>query len=260
MNKLKQTNLAKYGVENPLKNAEIKQKATDTIISKYGTTNVMLCEEVKEKIKITNNEKYGCDYATQSPEVREKTEKTSLEKYGVKCNLMLEANKDQVKKTNLEKYGTEYSLQNEGVKQKGRMTCIEKYGVEYPNQNKEQFEKTQKSSKKYKNYTFPSGAIRRVQGYEPFALSELIKIFTEEQIKTDRADIPTITYNKDGKSKYYFPDIFIPHEKKIIEVKSTWTYKSKLDSIQEKAAATKAAGYNYEIWEYDAKANKIIHT
>jgi len=44
----------------------------------------------------------------------------------------------------------------------------------------------------------------------------------------------------------------------IIEVKSTWTYKAKQDNIQEKAYATKVAGYKYEIWIYDSKGNKTV--
>ena len=103
----------------------------------------------------------------------------------------------------------------------------------------------------------PSGAVRNVQGYEPFALNELIKQYAEENIKTDRKDIPRIKYQVNEKDKYYFPDIYLPTTNTIIEVKSTWTYKSKSDSIKEKEDATKAAGYNYDIWIYDGKGNRM---
>lgn len=104
----------------------------------------------------------------------------------------------------------------------------------------------------------PSGTVRKVQGYEPFALDELLKIYTEDQIKTERKDIGSISYEMGGKVKYYFPDIAIPHENKIIEVKSVWTYKCKSDNIPQKAEATKAKGFIYEIWVYDQKGNRII--
>jgi hypothetical protein len=133
------------------------------------------------------------------------------------------------------------------------------YGKEYPNQNQEQMAKIQKNAKKYKKYTFPSGEVRNVQGYEPFALDELIsKGYKEEQIKTDRSEVDSIEYEVNGKKKTYFPDIYIPHENKIIEVKSGWTYKCKEDNIKQKADATRAKGYDYEIWIYDAKGNKTI--
>lgn len=104
----------------------------------------------------------------------------------------------------------------------------------------------------------PSGEIRKVQGYEPFALDELVKIYEETDIITDRKDIPRICYKIEDKQKYYFPDIYIKSQNKIIEVKSDWTYKCKEDNIQEKSNATKTEGYNYEMWIYDGKGNKSI--
>lgn len=80
----------------------------------------------------------------------------------------------------------------------------------------------------------PSGIIRKVQGYEPFALDDLIKKYNEEQIKTDRKNIPRIPYKLEGKQKYYFPDIYIPDENFIIEVKSNYTYNSNNGNVQEK--------------------------
>ncbi len=281
INKGKRTCLEKYGVEHPLQNKEIMKKVKATIKDKYGVEHLMQSqvikdraaktnierfgtefpcqlEEIKEKTKKSNLEKYGKEYPTQTNLVRNKTEETSMLKYGVKCNLMLETNKEKVKNTNLKKYGVECALQSELIKNKSKQTNIEKYGVEYPNQNADIMEKTQKNAKKYKEYTFPSGTVRKVQGYEPFALNELVKIYTEEQIKTERSDVPRIKYEVEGKTKYYFPDIFIPHENKIIEIKSTWTYSSKIDSIKEKAEATREK-YIYEIWVYDSKGNKEIY-
>jgi hypothetical protein len=103
----------------------------------------------------------------------------------------------------------------------------------------------------------PSGDIRRVQGYEPFALDDLIKIYSEEQIVTDRKQIPRIQYTLNDKSRYYFPDIYIPHENKIIEVKSTYTVNFMVEMIDKKAEATKNKGYTYEIWVYNEKGVRV---
>jgi hypothetical protein len=103
----------------------------------------------------------------------------------------------------------------------------------------------------------PSGAVRKVQGYEPFALKILVKIYEEEQTKTDRKDVPRVQYEVDGKKKYHFPDIFIPHENKIIEVKSTWTLKCKTDNIKLKKKACEEQGFLYEIWCFDGKGNRV---
>jgi hypothetical protein len=159
----------------------------------------------------------------------------------------------------MKRYGVEYPVQNEEVKDKIKATNLERYGVEYPSQCQEIMEKAQKNAKKFKEYVFPSGITRKVQGYEPFALDELSRSgYNEEQIMTDRKDVPRIQYEVDNKKHFYFPDIFIPHENRIIEVKSTWTYKCKTDNIQIKCDASINAGYVYEIWCYDAKGDRVI--
>ncbi len=184
-------------------------------------------------------------------------QETNIIKYG---DINPQKNKEvrtRTIETNLHKYGVEYPFQNEDVKQKQKNTMMKRYGVEYNSQSQEIREQQQKNAKKYKEYKMPSGTIRKVQGYEPFALDTLIKTYTEEQIKTDRKDVPRIQYEVEGKKKYYFPDIFLPHENKLIEVKSTWTYKCKSDNINQKAEACKAQGYNYEIWCYNAKGARV---
>lgn len=50
--KVKQTNLEKYGCENVFAAEEIKDKIKDTCISKYGTNNYIQCEEGRKKASI----------------------------------------------------------------------------------------------------------------------------------------------------------------------------------------------------------------
>lgn len=149
--------------------------------------------------------------------------------------------KQKTKITFLRKYGVTNPNKTKEVRDKIKKTNLERYGVEYSSQNPEVMEKTQRNAKKYKEYTLPSGKVIKVQGYEPFALNDLLKIYKEEDIITERKDIPRITYKTDDKTRYYFPDIYIKSINKIIEVKSTWTYKCKTDCIQQKGDATKAA-------------------
>ena len=254
----KQTCLQKYGVEHPTQVSEIKEKTKNTCLTRYGVEHVSQVNTFKEKIKQTNLNRYGVEHSLQSPEIKEKMKNTILKRFGTEYASQSTEVKQKVKQTFIKKYGVEHPMQVPEIREKIKQTNLKRYGVEYPSQLKEIMEKTQKNAKKYKEYTMPSGVIRKVQGYESFALNELVKIYSEDDIKTDRKDIPRITYVINDKNKYYFPDIYIKSENKIIEVKSTWTYSCKEDNIQEKSNATKSAGYNYEIWIYDKKGNKTI--
>jgi hypothetical protein len=280
--KLKNSILETYGVENIMFLESAKEKIKETCLEKFGTEYAFQAEEVKEKIKETCLERFGKEYPNQSDIIKEKIKETCLERYGKNCPFQNEEIKEKIKKSNLISLGVEYPMQSEEVKNKSKETCLKKYGKEfitqtiqyknksketclkkygkeYPMQNQEYMEKVQKNAKKYKEYKMQSGNIRKVQGYEPFALDILCKEFTEEQIITDREFIPNIPYIFNSKKCIYFPDIYIPKNNKIIEVKSTWTYKCKDDKIKEKAEAVKSLGYNYEIWIFDAKGNlKIV--
>ena len=259
--KVRKTTFERYGVEHILHNKDFKEQIRKTNLEKYGVECTLQNKEVKDKIKQTNLEKYGVENPSQNQAVKQKKKDTCIKNYGTEFPIQSKEIQDKIKFTNLEKYDVEYPTQNKNIREKVKTTNIERYGVEHAQQNKEIQEKTQHNAKKYKIYKMPSGSLRKVQGYEPFALNELIKSYTEEQIKTDRKDIPHIQYiNNNNKNKYYFPDIYIPHEKYIIEVKSTWTYKCKMDSIKEKGEACKAEGYKYEIWVYTSKGVKEVHT
>lgn len=57
----------------------------------------------------------------------------------------------------------------------------------------------QEKSKHFKQYIFPSGEIKNIQGYENFTLDKLIKTFKEDDIITKRRDMPKILYEFKGK-------------------------------------------------------------
>ena len=110
---------------------------------------------------------------------------------------------------------------------------------------------------KKKPYILPSKKEISIQGYENFALDELLKTYNEDDIITGNENVPELWYESNNKTHRHYVDIFIPNENLCIEVKSTWTLNSKKDNIFIKQAAAKNLGYNYEIWVYDNKGNKI---
>ena len=111
---------------------------------------------------------------------------------------------------------------------------------------------------KCKKYVLPSGKEIHVQGYETYALDELLHNYTENEVVTKRSKVPLITYEYKGKLHRYIPDILISSENKIIEVKSVWTYNLHLIRNIIKALYSRKAGYDFEFWIYDEYRNKLI--
>jgi hypothetical protein len=156
----------------------------------------------------------------------------------------------------MEKYGG-HPKQTKEVQDKWKNTCLEKYGG-HPNQNAEVQAKSEERSYAYKDYTTPSGKVRKVQGYEHLALDEIFsKGYAEDDIITGKANVPQIKYTIDETPHIYFPDIYIPSENKLIEIKSDWSIQKKRANVKEKAEASVNSGYIYEIWIYYNKVKMI---
>lgn len=195
------------------------------------------CKEVQDKIKASNLKKFGVEYPAQNEEIKLKTQKTNLEKYGV-----------------------EHTFQNKDFREKSKQTNLEKYGVEYPLQNPDIMEKQIKSSYSKKEYIFPSGKKENIQGYEHFAIDELIinEKIDESDIIIGVKNVPEIWfYDENNKKHRYYVDIYVSSQNKCIEVKCQYTYikNEKINLLKEEAA--KKLGYNFEFWIYDNKGNKI---
>ena len=119
-------------------------------------------------------------------------------------------------------------------------------------------EKCSKNAYKLKEYIYPSGAIIKMQGYEHFALDELLQESTEHDIVTGVKNVPEIWYeDEQGKRHRYYVDIFIPSQNRCVEVKSTWTFQKKQHIVYLKQQASKDAGYKCEIWIYNGKGEKV---
>ena len=126
-----------------------------------------------------------------------------------------------------------------------RLTMMEKYGVENPMQLNEFRRKQFKNAVKLKLLII-DGKEFEYQGYEDRA----IKILIERGYHVNDIDVenvPTIEYYFNGNKHYYFPDIFLRKENKIIEVKSQFTYTKDLERNQAKFEKVKQDGYNFEL-------------
>ncbi len=195
----------------------------------------IIIEERKRKYFL---EKFGVDNPSKSPEIQNKIKKVFHEKFG-----------GHPKKT-------------KEVQEKWKQTCFEKYGGHH-NQHPDIQEKLEKSSYRFKEFTFPSGKTVKYQGYEDKAIFELLKIYKEEEIIVGRKEVPRISYSIHDIKHVYYPDIYIPKYNKIIEVKSEWTCKLKRAYLEEKCEATARSGYICEVWVYNSTGKslkKVIYT
>ena len=148
LQKIKNTNLKKFGVEFPLQqlkkeNSEIYQKISQTCINKFGVDSPLKNKEVREKIKQTNIQKYGVDNLFKSNIIKEKIKQTNIQKYGVDNLFKNDIIKEKIKQTNIQKYGVDYLFKSNIIKEKIKQTNIQKYGVDNPLKNKEIWKKSQ---------------------------------------------------------------------------------------------------------------------
>ena len=92
-------------------------------LNEYGVDNPAKCENIKEKIKHTQFQKYG-KFAFNTNKQRE----TMIERYGVDNPMKSDVCKRHMRENNLEKYGYEHTFQVPDFKEKARKTNLLKYG------------------------------------------------------------------------------------------------------------------------------------
>lgn len=112
------TNILKYGVDNPWKSKEIRDKGAKTRLEKYGDATFTNREKAKE----TCRKNFGVDYSFQSEEVKDKIKKSILDRHGVENIFQLDSVKEKVEKTNLEKYGAKRPWMSENIQEKSQNT------------------------------------------------------------------------------------------------------------------------------------------
>lgn len=243
----------------------VEQKLQDSI-NKKQAAKLKTLEDKKiavAKARETFRKKYGVDWSSQLDFQKTKSKNTKLERYGVATY----NNSEITKLKNKNKSILEKNLINE----KRRNTNIEKYGVGNCFLKPDVKSKSARSNSYGKEFTMPSGKIIRVRGYESQAILELLNLYNENQILVNDVlqsfNLPVFSYIDHRRHKLnYYPDVYIPEENKIIEVKSHWwwngnndpKYSSRLKNNLNKRKAVLDKGYIYELWLYKDKNNYRI--
>ena len=242
------TNIIRYGCKFPQQNKIVREKTIKTNNRIYGSDSPTQNEKVVMKTKNTNNKRYGGNAPANNEVILLKMQKTCKDNYGVKNPYQIKEIREKAIKTYIEKYGGFENI-SALFKEKREQTNLKRHGYIHSAQNADIFMKSIKNSHRTKNYITSSGNIRRVQGYEPFALDILLETYEEQDIETSVKYMPKIWYYTDDNRKHrYYPDIFIKSENRFIEVKSRYTYENQKDLNLLKQKATKDLGLKHEIW------------
>lgn len=157
-----------------------------------------------------------------------------------KMILLWETSEYQIKASNSQKI----AQNNMHTVDKRRLSMINRW-------KDPEFAHTQfKYQTKYKEFILPSGKVIKLQGYEPYVLSDLLKIYKDEDIVTGVKNINQyigrIFYTQDKIKRSYYPDFYIKSTNTIVEVKSTYTFKKHEEKNLLKKQACIDAGFNFE--------------
>lgn len=244
------------------KNWTVEQKQQDSDSKKKSAASRTTEEKVQRRNRLvqTNQQKYGVDFTTQSSQMMDKSKVTKKERYG-------DENYSNPKKTS-DSWQAKTSAELNIIADKKRTTCVEKYGVSNPFFLPNVRKRSAVANSIGREFTLPSGKIIRVRGYEDAAIVKLLKDYSESELVLDdtlvKYNLPIFTYidNRRHILKYY-PDIFIPKENKIIEIKGRWwwdgngihKHKSRLFNNLKKRKAVLNAGYQYEVWLFEDRKN-----
>ena len=121
-----------------------------------------------------------------------------------------------------------------------RLTCSDECEVDRTN------------AKRKKLFILSNGEVVTIMGYEGFVYNKLLTFTDNNKIVYGTLKIKTYTsqirYLLDNVQRRYYPDFYIPEHKKIIEVKSTYTYEADFKKNIEKAKACIDAGFVFEFW------------
>jgi hypothetical protein len=221
------------------------------------------CPGVRAKKKQTLLDTYGVVNVSQLSSVQEKREQTWLKNYGVSNPAQAKVNQDKIraawpnigkkrKQTMEGRYGVDSYSKTAEFQTRRKATWLEKYGVDNPTKNADVLHRSMvsngKSQYRTKTLVLPSGREIQYQGFEDRVILDLLKSGTkEEDIVNDRANVPRIQYTFGGKLRSYYPDIWLPKNNQLIEVKSRYTWKKYREQNLAKYCACKAAGYNVSV-------------
>jgi hypothetical protein len=143
------------------------EKIKESNLVKYGVTSVAKLESSKEKSKTTNLKKRGVEFHTQSKEVKDKIRKTNLKNLGVENPMQSENIKNKQRESIVEIYGVDNISKLDYIKNKKKETTFLNFGVDSPLKSDEIKNKVKNTNlKNFGNEYFTKNEIYRKENYD----------------------------------------------------------------------------------------------
>lgn len=177
--KRRRTMIEKYGVDNPFKSEDVKNRIKETNLKKYGSTVAANSKSGREKAKKTLLERYGVEHPSHSPEIQKRTKETLLERYGVTNPMFNDEIRAKHEQTILERYGATHIGKSKIIREKVQATTFERYGTKTPFQNKDILGKTRSTMLERYGTTIPGLAKKEPWVIEIVENPERFKAFCE---------------------------------------------------------------------------------
>ena len=135
--KIKESNLIKYGVTSVAKLESSKEKSRKTCLDVYGFEVAAMSDVVKNKIKESNLEKWGVDCVLKNSDIRNRIKKTNMEIFGFDNPSKSDIIKEKKSNTTFKNWGVYIPLKSDILKEKVKEKNREKYGNEWFMRNEE---------------------------------------------------------------------------------------------------------------------------
>ena len=124
--RIKKTNLERYGCEIPSQNPEVQAKATKTILDRYGKKPIEIANEGLEA-------KFGKGFRKMlaSPDIRQKAKNTIKNKYGVENIGAVPEIRAKIRATNIARYGKPNAIAKYGKEEKELLELLNSNGFNF---------------------------------------------------------------------------------------------------------------------------------
>ena len=99
----------------------IKNRRNQTNIEKYGVDNPRKSKELMKRMRDKYEEKTGYRFASQNPEIKKKIKETNKKKYGYEHPMQNRAYQKRIRESNMKKYGTPYAYRKPKTEEEKRL-------------------------------------------------------------------------------------------------------------------------------------------